>query len=184
LSLLVVPPKASGKSGERSDSVPLSVAALVEELNRNRSRIRDLEEGLNGLLEKGPETNRAVGELKAVDAALEEMARTLKGDVDGEERRAFAVEVMNAALDCWKEATGGGRAELARESKLWRVYVTPDGYERTQTLDKYLDLRTLPKRPRLKTVVRTADFVLAACDLPSPSRDRLEDRLARLRAVL
>jgi len=184
LSLLVVPPEASGKSGEPSDFVPLPVAALVEELNRNRGRIRDLKEGLNGLLEKGPETSRAVGELKAVDAALEEMARTLQGDVDGEERRAFAVEVMNAALDCWKEATGDGRAELARASKLWRVYVTPDGYERTQTLDKYLNLRTLPKRPRLKTVVRTADFVLAACDLPSPARDRLEERVARLRAVL
>lgn len=122
--------------------------------------------------------------LDEVSAASDRLARTLEDPRGTEDLRSLVVEVMQAALEAWSEATGDGKADLARESELWRVYMTPDGYERTQTLDKYLDLLTVPRKPRVKTVVQTADFVLRNSE-PSPTlRDRLEGRLARLRAAL
>lgn len=85
------------------------------------------------------------------------------GDKD-EEKKAQLVRVMNLSLDLWTTVTRTTRVELAEQSGLWNVYIGKDGWIRTQTLDKYLDTTSLPRRPRWKTVVKTADFVLAACD--------------------
>lgn len=63
------------------------------------------------------------------------------------------------------------------------MYTNLDGWERTQTMDRYLDIRTLPQKPRWRQVVRTAEFVLAACDTPSDLRDRLEAALIKLRVL-
>ena len=64
---------------------------------------------------------------------------------------------------------------------LWSVYVDKDGGERTQTLDKHLKLDTLSKKPRLKIVLNTADYVLAACTLSAKRQERLDTMARQLR---
>ncbi|MCM0083259.1 hypothetical protein L4X63_16865 [Geomonas sp. Red32] len=95
--------------------------------------------------------------------------------------RGRVVEVMRLAIDLWAESTGSTRAELARKSGQWSVYVNEDGWERTQGLDRYLDTITLPPHPRIRKVLSTADFVAASCLAPVHLRDRLQDSLAGLR---
>lgn len=72
------------------------------------------------------------------------------------------VQVMQQSLAMWELATGKSRIELAEQSGIWRVSID-DGRIRTRSFDRYLALKTLPKQPRWREVVRTAHFVLAQC---------------------
>lgn len=91
------------------------------------------------------------------------------------------VDLMNRAIHYWVESTGRTKADLAEESKIWRVYLDLNGWRRTQTLDKYLDIHTLPKSPRITQVLQTAYYVLKACGTPSARRDQLEAAIKRVR---
>ncbi|MHB8762799.1 MAG: ATP-binding protein [Deferrisomatales bacterium] len=156
----------------------------ADDLTRNRRRLQQLEETLNGLtpavLEQHP---GFLDDLRAVDRALERLARVLAPEASGQEQRRRIVETMQLALDLWADATQTDKAELARRSGQWSVYVNQDGWERTQTLDRYLALDTLPANPRLKKVLRTAEFVLEACPAPGAGRLRLAAAVESLRAL-
>ncbi|WP_035236071.1 LuxR C-terminal-related transcriptional regulator [Desulfobacter vibrioformis] len=84
------------------------------------------------------------------------------------------VDLMNRTIHYWVESTGRTKADLAEESKIWSVYSDHNGWRRTQTLDKYLDIHTLPQKPRISQVLQTAYYVLNTCRTPSPRRDQLE----------
>ncbi|WP_158587195.1 ATP-binding protein [Motilimonas pumila] len=71
--------------------------------------------------------------------------------------RQDLVTVMNHALALWN-AAGHSKVELAEQSKIWSVYLDRSSAQ-TRTLDKYLLLETLPKKPRWRDVLRTATFV-------------------------
>lgn len=178
LSVFLVRNSDQGTNG--SDTNP--VLALIFELNRNQERLRLLEETLAAMLPKGVEQAPKVRqEITAIDTALEEVSRSLLSPAQQQSRKELAVSVMNLCIDYWAEATGGDKFDLARQSGLWKVYTNKDGWERTQTLDKYLDMETMPKKPRWKMIPATADFVLTFCDHPSSLRDHLETALAKLR---
>lgn len=171
--------RPSPQLGDDSRSSDSSLP-VIEELNRNRGRLQLLEESLSGMLPKSTaQLPDFVKKMRLIDSALEQVGLSLGTDRDS--RRLCAVEVMSLAIDYWCETTGTGKAELASESKIWKVYTNLDGWERTQTLDRYLDSKTLPTNPRWNKVIATADFVLAACDRSSDARARLEASLARFR---
>lgn len=71
--------------------------------------------------------------------------------------RQDLVAVMNHALALW-QAAGYSKVALAEQSKIWSVYLDRSSAQ-TRTLDKYLLLETLPKKPRWRDVLRTATFV-------------------------
>ncbi len=182
-TLLILREPAGTREGKASEQV--SAFKLVEELNRNRVRIQTLEGSLNRLFHKNPgEHPRLINELRVMDNALEGLSRAICGDDAPEDRRRLALEVMNLALEYWTEATGSTKIEMARRSQLWKVYTNRDGWQRAQTLDKYLAQGDFPKRPRWDRIIRTADFVLASCEKTSPIRDRLELALERLRGLV
>ncbi len=58
-----------------------------------------------------------------------------------------------------ESSTGKTKIELAEESGLRKVHLDKSSYY-TRTLDKYLDIETLPKRPRWRDVIKTAEYVL------------------------
>lgn len=74
--------------------------------------------------------------------------------------RKTIIELMYHALNYWELDTQKTRVELAEESGLWNVTLEKAGVYRTQTLNKYLKLETLPKHPRWKQVVKTVRFIL------------------------
>jgi CheY-like chemotaxis protein len=84
------------------------------------------------------------------------------------------VEGTRLALRLWEKYTGKSKAELAEESNLWRVYID-GGTLKTRTLDKYLNEKSLPKRPRWRSVIKTLDYVGQHCTLQPSERDRLEE---------
>ncbi|MDE1148607.1 MAG: hypothetical protein PW843_18650 [Azospirillaceae bacterium] len=105
-------------------------------------------------------------------------------DLDAnEEFRRCIVDVMTLTLDFWHHAKRKGKIELAEESGLWRVYMDRSSLQ-TRTLDKYLLVETLPRNPRWRDVVRTAEFVLRHCPDPGAERDGVRESLGRLKQHL
>jgi hypothetical protein len=103
-------------------------------------------------------------------------------DLDDGYRRCI-VEVMVLALDCWQRSKSKGKVELAEESGLWRVYMDRSSLQ-TRTMDKYFLVETLPRNPRWRDVVRTAEYVLRNCPEPQRERAALEAALSQLKAHL
>lgn len=154
----------------------------IEDLLQNRRRLQQMEETLNGLtplvLERHP---GFIEDLRLVDRSLERMSRELTPELPEQDQRRLIVDAMKLALELWSEATGTAKADLARLSGQWAVYVNLDGWERTQTLDRYLSIDTLPAKPRLKKVLCTGDFVLSSAHGDTPQRQRLATALDHLR---
>lgn len=154
----------------------------IDDLSRNRRQLQQLEETLSGFTPLVREQHPGViKDLQEVDRSLARLGRELSHDAAKQGQRQLIVETMKLALDLWSDATQTGKADLARQSGQWSVYVNQDGWERTQTLDRYLALDTLPAAPRLKTVLRTVEFVLERCPAPTPLRLRLAAAVTRLR---
>jgi len=174
----------SGASGGNGEGAALS-AATLQKVESNRQRLLQLEETLLAL-EAGDGDVRLsmVEDLRAIEALLENIGGRLEGADGRLNARQLAPQVMNAAVECWIEATGLSKGELAAQSNLWNVYMERDGYLRTQTLDRYLNEETLPRRLRWQQVIGTAEFVLAACPARLPCRRELQDTLARLKQAL
>jgi two-component system sensor histidine kinase ChiS len=173
--LIVKDASAKAPTGTADLEKHQTAVVFIEALNHNRCRLRDLETVLYGLSSKTLNRNQPViQELKSIDSALAGLEESLNPDAAKQDNRRLAVALMNHVLEYWEEATGKGKASLARQSGIWKVYMDKNGWERTQTLDKYMDIRTLPKRPRWKMIFKTADFVLAACNHASPLRNQVE----------
>jgi len=69
------------------------------------------------------------------------------------------VSIMVLSLLIWEESTSKSKIEFAEQSKLWRISID-GGTAKTRTLDKYLSLDNIPKKPRWKNVINTANFIL------------------------
>lgn len=159
---------------EKNKSIDrISAELFLKELNRNRHRIKILDEYITNPSISSKEQVIGKG-LKEVDKALEELEKTFREPNAESERKKLGVRVMNLALEYWIESTGSSKVDLAVMSGLWKVYMNENGFERTQTLDKYLDIRLFPKVPRWSKVYRTVDFVLLSCQDESDLRTELE----------
>ncbi len=179
LLMLMIRDARSGSDKSQSNGMTL---AMIEELNANRMKLRELEFALNTLspaiLENNPPFSH---EIKSIEKALENLEHSLVPDSRRQDKRRLAVNLMNLSIDYWQTTTGNDKVALAQGSNLWKVYMDTNGWERTQTLDKYLDLQSLPQRPRWDHILKTADFVLSTCDTPSPLRDQIESAQRQLR---
>lgn len=181
LTLLAIRP--AGSDGESPGlAVPTE---LLRDLEDNRQRVLDLEEAMS-TLESGSDADkeRVREDIKALDGLLSRIGSNLQPGSDTRDRRALAANVMNLAVECWTAATHATKAEMAERSGLWNVYMERDGYSRTQTLDKYLDRDTLPRKPRWNQVLATAKYVLANCPGDTPRCRELERAHAELREAL
>jgi hypothetical protein len=150
---------------------------------RSPLELQQLTASLERLLGAGAKEASLLGSLHDLYRSLERKLKEVAPRVSDQQMRALVVETMRLSLELWVESTRSSKAELARRSGQWSVYVNQDGWERTQGLDRYLELVTLPDHPRMKKVLRTADFVLQNCQDPRSLRERLEEALFRLRAL-
>jgi len=121
-------------------------------------------------------------ELRNIDPALDAVSDRLAEDDPASDMNQMLVRLMNAALRHW-EASGKTKVDLAEESRIWKAYLDK-GTWKTRTLDKYIRLETLPKRPRWREVVRTAYFVLSKCDLDADAREEIQSLIAKAEAIL
>jgi len=123
--------------------------------------------------------NRAHAQWEQADAGVVPEAGQAEDAEQGQEARRAIVALMQACVDAWERSTCSTRLELAEQSGIWRITID-DGRLRTRTLNRYLDLSTLPARPRWREVLRTAYFILAECKLDTTQRQRIEACIGEL----
>lgn len=180
--LIVLRPFSEGRSPSHGGQNVEHSLAVIKALNENRARLQTITASLNGLLPLINEQEPGfLPGLTAIDEALDRIGRTLLDEENHESRRHLAVDVMNCSLDYWTESTGLAKNDLASRSKLWKIYTNVDGWERTQTLDRYLNIETFPQKPQWIKIMKTADYVLANGKTSSVLRTRLESLLMQLR---
>ena len=145
-----------------------AIAGLTIELNESRKKIDEIEGALRHVMsEPLPDTEST--ELD-VSSSQQPGLNTHKEGV---------VSLLRASLNVWERHTNKGKVDLAERSRCWRVYV--DGTTvKTRTFDKYLNVRTVPDRPRWRAVVRTANYVVASCEL---KEDELQELTQLIRSV-
>jgi PAS domain S-box-containing protein len=159
----------------------ISPAAFIEALNRNRIRIQSLEKMMKNATSDLVQKDSKLGyELKMIDKNLEQINSLLNKDENSENKKQLGVKTIDLAVQYWIECTGKTKVDLAYESNLWKVQKNKDGWERTQTLDRYMDIKTFPKIPRWNQITGTADFVLLRCSSLSLLREELESLLQQL----
>jgi YesN/AraC family two-component response regulator len=95
--------------------------------------------------------------LARVGALLKQRQATRQ--LDDEDVRTRMCRLLERALEVWSDATGQGKADLAETSGLWKVQMDRNGWRRTVTLDRYLEVGKLPKIPKWRPVLRTVRFV-------------------------
>ncbi|MFO6422390.1 response regulator [Motilimonas sp. KMU-193] len=159
-------PNAKGERQPRHSSE--KVAALTSAINSLSKYVLSTDQHL-------------INELRALGPDFAHLADRLSNDNDGDRLRNQIVDTMKTALELWQESTGLGKIELAEKSKLWRVYLDRSSLQ-TRTLDKYLQIDTLPKSPRWRTVLSTAEYVLSHCKLTPEQKELLEQAKTALRS--
>ena len=156
---------------------------LSTELRQDENRVMALENALKSLSRQAIiEDGQLLGELSRLGGEFRSLADDLIRQQDDEPLRRALVDTMRLTLDAWQQSTGKGKIVLAEKSKLWRVYMDRSSPQ-TRTLDKYLSLDTLPKAPRWKTVVATAEYVLGHSPLNEAQRQQLHHSAQTLRQL-
>ncbi|WP_167386692.1 hybrid sensor histidine kinase/response regulator [Aeromonas cavernicola] len=171
-------------------ALPISLAGLSGyALTLNSARREDkhrviaLENALKNLSRQTIiDDERLLGELSRLGGEFRSLADDLIRQQDDEPLRRALVDTMKLTLEAWQQSTGKGKIVLAEKSRLWRVYMDRSSPQ-TRTLDKYLNLDTLPKAPRWKTVVATTEFVLTHCELSPDQRQQLQHSAHTLRQL-
>jgi hypothetical protein len=116
---------------------------------------------------------------------LEQRNRSSNPQSTKERLAGAGVKLLNMTLEFWERNNPGkSKANLARSSGLWKVYVNLDGWERTQTLDKYLDENSFPRHPRWKKVIATVEYVLANSNSSSSGYLELQEQLTILKEMV
>ncbi len=126
---------------------------------------------------------QVIGELREIDANLDQLGDLLPQNTPKDAiRRTLLVQMINMALQYWEESTQKTKIDLAEASGIWTVYEDGGTY-RTRTLDKYLELKSLPKQPRWRDVLRTAYYVLRECPALESYRLNLEAVIQQFRQL-
>lgn len=151
---------------------------VIEEINRSQQYMERLENTLSTQISRP-----TAGTENETKIPFQEN-RDVFSDTNVElkqEQNLQVVKVMTLALDLWVHETGTTKVDLAEQSGIWKVYMNKDGYERTQTFDKYLSIKKFPKFPRWPKVYMTVDFILLSCPGASHRKNALEIEYTHLK---
>jgi CheY-like chemotaxis protein len=157
---------------------------LVDKMEKNQERLAEIEK-IHMEIGEGIAISQAITEF--IDANKSIMKQFTLRDTEKSDPFMLGYQIMTSAMALWKEATGCEKWEFAEKSGLWKVHPDENGWQRTATLDKYLDFRKMPKFPRWNTIVLSAQFVLDEAKKRKYNQtriDEIERMLQELEGVL
>jgi len=161
-------------------------SAIIKDPDKESSELfpqktRSLEAVVKNISEVyGKETLKQIKDLREMNPGLDAANDTLP---DKEQFRWLIVQAMSMAVQNWENATGKNKVDLADQSKLWKSYLDGSTWK-TRTLDKYLNVKSLPKKPRWRQVVRTIHFVLKQCQLSQENQDELKQFIDKIEKIV
>ncbi|MCP4297654.1 MAG: response regulator, partial [Proteobacteria bacterium] len=152
-------------------------------IDRNQMKTQAMAEALR---EVGPlmslDHEDIIYDLRYIGSIFDKLADRLNSEDDNFEIKKSLVDIMCQSVAYWELQDGKTKVDLAEVSNIWRVYLDVGTY-RTRTLDKYLRVETLPKRPKWKDIIKTAIFVLTQAPSFDPQKQKLIDGIKHLIAL-
>jgi two-component system, sensor histidine kinase ChiS len=131
---------------------------IIKELEKNQNHLNALESQLqcmtNGTAIKESLIN-CIELQRSIYESLSSNANNPSLDP-----QTLAHNIMTKTIELWTLLTDKDKKAFATESALWKTHADENGWERTTTLDRYLDPRKLPKFPRWSVIVESAEYVL------------------------
>ena len=101
-----------------------------------------------------------------------------KQNPDQQAMRQTLADLHQLSLSCWEENSGKSKLDLIQESSQWSANLDQrTGTWRMRVFDQYLSLATLPRNPRWRSVVQTANYVLERCPPEFSKRNELKDKI-------
>lgn len=180
---------AGGQNRPSSATKESVFGELLHELSENRKRIEQIEHTIFELAPDGVKDRSKTGHLsepsKSNKTEQDDSIRPYatasesgqKGDAAPEHIQDTAeliVKTMRLAISTWERHAKKSKVDFAEQSRLWSVYL--DGNSaKTRTLDKYLSTKSLPSKPRWRSVINSTRFVIEQCELPEATRLQLDD---------
>ena len=156
------------KQGSDKELTKELIQTLTEELAISRNKFGQIEQALKQISSIDQQTKLNPPDSKQIET-----------DPDNQYRRDLLVKLLRETISTWERYTHKTKADLAEESRCWRVYL--DGTTaKTRTLDRYLSERTLPAKPRWQLVIRTAKHVLDNCELKDEDSEELTTMMLAL----
>ncbi len=159
--------------------------AKQEALAEKRKLLRILDKaGINPSLH-GEEDEALLREIRRMPESLDAVHGANEKETVNQEFQQALVHVISLALRYWSQTTHKSKVELAEESQIWNVYLDAKGTFRTRTLDRYLKVSTVPRKPRWRDVMQTAYFVLQSCPDTAPEiKKELEVKIKEMEILL
>lgn len=150
---------------------------IPTEKGLTKELIQNLTEELTNSRNKFDQIEQALKQIPTIsDQAL---LNPPDSDHHNQYRRELLIKLLREAVSTWERYTHKTKADLAEESRCWRVYL--DGTTaKTRTMDRYLSIRTLPTKPRWQLVIRTAKYVLENCLLKPDDHESLSELITAL----
>ena len=148
-----------------------------------RQRIKAIESNLSGTRKYIDQGGLSlIEELRQIEASLDGRSENLLNDQNSALRHLM-VDVMKKSLEFWAKFTHKSVLDFANESKIWKPYLDKGTWQ-TRTLNRYLKINTLPKRPRWRDIIRSVKFVIPICPEASEEKSKLEELLFQLEKEL
>ena len=170
---LVIYQHSQTKTTETKGLTKELIQNLTEELSISRNKFDQIEQALKQIPMMDNQTL-----LNSPDERLNKNSSEDNTE-ENKHRRELLIKLLRESISAWERYTHKTKADLAEESRCWRVYL--DGTTaKTRTLDRYLNERTLPSKPRWQLVIRTAKFVLENCLLNPEDKENLDDLINAL----
>jgi hypothetical protein len=158
-----------------------SISGELKKKNKEIKKIKNLIKESDSLAQKIE--NDKVIKIQDESPALVTKLACERSVRDENAIRELMVQTMCFSIKCWEIYSGKTKIDLAEESKLWKATLDGSSYK-TRTLDKYLRQETLPKRPRWREIISTANYVLTHCNFPDDHRNKLNTLVSRLESML
>jgi two-component system, sensor histidine kinase ChiS len=178
------PERLSGLEREIPDQLELAeqLNKIGYHLTSHQQKIQTLEKALGEVVSAISSTG-----VKAPDAHLliagGALAEPDPGDLNNDSVRKLVLKIMITCLEAWEISTGKSKIDLAQESGIWSVQLDGGSYK-ARTLSKYLRLKSIPKKPRVKSVINTARFVIDTCELEPDHLQTLETSIDLLKELI
>lgn len=146
--------------------------ALHQGLQQEQKRIQALGEAFEGAIQYINGNGQAlIDELRSVNQVLNGVEGYLKDEHHTDEHLEVLVQTMSRSINYWETTTQKTKIDLAEESGIWKVHLDGSTY-RAKTLNRYLSLEKLPKKPRWNDVFSTAQYVLTHCPDPVSTEEQ------------
>ncbi|WP_395373730.1 tetratricopeptide repeat protein [Marinicella sp. W31] len=150
---------------------------------RNLNHFQELSENLKNISDalSCADVDDSESLLKQIAVIEQRLSKSLYPSQEENKKKSFREELVNLmclTVFTWEISTETDKISLAEKSKVWRVSID-NGSLRTRSMDRYMNINSLPQKPRWRYVVRTAYYVLANCQLDDVRRKELTQQLTK-----